>query len=63
VLECLVSAGMAANRDGMMIELLCKGASECQSSSSKPWINVLFIRAADKGGSFCIVCKHSVPLT
>jgi hypothetical protein len=49
-------AGMAAKREGMIIELLCRGASECQSSSSKPWINVLFMSAADKGGSFYVKC-------
>ena len=32
----LFKAGIAANREGMMIELLWRGASECQSSSSKP---------------------------
>lgn len=45
-------AWIAAKREGIRIELLCKGASECQSSSSKPWMKVLFMRAADKGESF-----------
>ena len=43
---------MAAKREGMRMALLCNGASECQSSSSKPWIKVLFIKAAERGGSF-----------
>ena len=43
---------MAANSEGRRMELLWRGASECQSSSSNPWVNVLFMSAAERGGSF-----------
>lgn len=55
--ECLIKDGIAAKSEGIRMELLWSGASEWKSSSSKPWMNVLFMSAAERGGSFWD-CEH-----
>jgi hypothetical protein len=51
---------MLEKREGMRMEFEWSGASECQSSSSKPWMKVLLSRADESGEIFCCVLDFRI---